>query len=49
MKKVFFFFFSEAVHADFKKTWKFFKRDEKNPNYEKNLLKAVLKYNAKHI
>ena len=41
--------FSEAVHADFKKTWKNYKRSENHPEFGNMLLAAVLKYNVKHM
>ena len=40
---------SESVHADFQKTWEFFKRNNENPSFGSNLYKAVLRYNQKHI
>ena len=39
----------EAVHADFKKTWKNYKVDESNPQFGEKLLQATLKYNFKHL
>ena len=40
---------SESVHYDFKQTWNNYKVKENHPDFAKNLLKAVLKYNALHI
>ena len=48
-KTSFFCFSSEAVHADFKKTWKNYKVAEENPAFGKRLLSATLKYNSKHL
>ena len=40
---------SEAVHCDYKKTWKNHKVHETNPKFPSNLLAATLKYNCKHL
>ena len=39
----------EALHANFKPTWKRFKRSMANENYAKQFLKAVIVYNSDHI
>lgn len=38
----------EAVHSDFKETWKKFKVCTGHPNYPKQLLRAIQEYNSKH-
>ena len=40
---------SEAVHCDFKTTWKYYQVSEENEKFPEKLLAAVLKYNAKHL
>ena len=41
----------ESVHSDFKKTWQhYFVHESTSPEvFAKRLLKAVNKYNAKHV
>ena len=43
------FSYSEAVHCDFKKTWKNYKVTEENSNFGQRVKAATLKYNVKHI
>ena len=40
---------SEAVHCDFKKTWKYYQVSEDDEKFPERLEAAVLKYNAKHL
>jgi hypothetical protein len=40
---------SEAVHADFSKTWIKYKVSNNHPNYSVQLLRAVNEYNARHL
>ena len=42
-------FYSEAVHADFKKVWVHFKRSIGHPDHGKQLLGAVVRYNSRHL
>ena len=39
----------EAVHADFGAFWRKYEVPLEHPNYLKQLLRAVLAYNAKHV
>ena len=40
---------SEAVHCNFKNTFKNYNVDEKNPSFPTNLCAATMKYNVKHL
>ena len=40
---------TEAVHCDFSKTYKRFKRDESHPEHGKNLRRSVVEYSSRRL
>ena len=40
---------AEAVHADFEKTYKRFRRDESHPDHGKNLRRSAVEYSSRRI